>query len=164
MRVGDVVIPRLGKAWLCLDHDNGVTTKIFSNLTAPTRERSITLELECGTIVGHYSISQDDDTAQLSIRAGGRDQRAVFSDDALTRFLVRTYERCAAPRQDGDELALDAEVVALLARAKRLCERQWSLLSMFWQRPPLRSGAGHHRDGWPSQPLATWEERGGRVG
>ncbi|MGH3898728.1 MAG: oxidoreductase [Pseudonocardiaceae bacterium] len=121
MKFEDVVIPRLGSAWLSLDHESGVYTEIFSDLTSPTRERRITLKLERGTMIGHYSNSEADHTAQLSITASGRETRSVFHDDALTTFILRTYEHFAAPGHGSDDLTLNAEVVRLLSDAKRLC-------------------------------------------
>ena len=121
MTFEDVVIPRLGSAWLSLDHENGVCTEIFSDLTSPTRERRITLKLEHGTITGHYPNSEADHTAQLSTTIKGSETRSVFLDDALTTFILRTYEHFAAPRQDSDNLTLNAEVVRLLSEAKRIC-------------------------------------------
>lgn len=121
MRFDDVVVPRLGSAWLSLDHDSGVCTEILSDLTSPTRERRITLELERGTLIGHYPNSEADHTAQLSTTAGGHQTRSVFHDDALTTFILRTYEHFAGPRADSADLTLNTEVVRLLSDAKRLC-------------------------------------------
>ncbi len=121
MRFEDLVIARLGSAWLSLDHESGVRTEILSDLTSPTRERRITLKLERGTLIGHYSNSEADHTSQLSTTVGGRETRSVFHDDALTIFILRTYEHFAAPGRDNDDLRLNAEVVRLLSDAKRLC-------------------------------------------
>lgn len=121
MRFSDVVIPQLGKALLSIHHDSEAHTKIFSDLTSPTRERRIVLELERGTLIGYYACSQDDNTAQLKIRVGSCEMHAVFQDDALATFMLRTYEHSVGPDQDNDELALNVEVVRVLAAAKRLC-------------------------------------------
>jgi predicted dehydrogenase len=122
MRFGDVVLPRLGSAWLSLDHENGVCTEIFSDLTSPTRERRITLKLERGTLIGHYSNSEADHTSQLTTTVGGREKVSVFHDDALTIFILQTYEHFAMQRRgNSDDLTLNAEVVRLLSTAKRIC-------------------------------------------
>jgi predicted dehydrogenase len=121
MRFQDVVIPRLGSAWLSLDHETGTSTEIYSDLTAPTRERRITLKLEHGTMIGHYPNSEADHTAQLCTTVGGRETRSVFHDDALTSFILRTYEHFAEPERDSDNLRLNVEVVRLLSDAKRIC-------------------------------------------
>ncbi|MGH3766313.1 MAG: hypothetical protein ACRDS0_17310 [Pseudonocardiaceae bacterium] len=121
MRFEDLVMPRLGSAWLSLDHENGVCTEIHSDLTSPTRERRITLKLEHGTMIGHYPNSEADHTAQLSTTGRGGETRRVFHDDALTTFILRTYERFAARARDGGDLTLNVEVVQLLSDAKRIC-------------------------------------------
>ncbi|MGH3822689.1 MAG: Gfo/Idh/MocA family oxidoreductase [Pseudonocardiaceae bacterium] len=121
MRFEDVVFPRLGGAWLSLDHESGVSTEILSDLTSPTRERRITLKLEQGTLIGHYSNSEADHTAQLMTTVRGRETRSVFHDDALTIFMLQAYEHFAEPGRISDDLTLNAEVVRLLSEAKRLC-------------------------------------------
>ena len=154
MKFDDVVIPRMGRAWLSLDHGSGVRTEIVSDLTAPTRERRVTLELEQGTLIGYYSSSEADNTAQLTIAVGGRKTRAVFHDDALTTFVLRAYERFAVPGLGGDDLALDAEVVRLLSEAKRLCAGQGSmpLLWALCQRSPtaIEVSRSQGAEGWSS--------------
>jgi predicted dehydrogenase len=123
MTFGDVTIPRLGAAWLELDHASGIGTWIHSDLTAPDRERRITLDLDGATLTGHYPSSGADDYAQLRIIAGDRDRREIFRDDALTAFMVTSYERFARGRDaEGDaQLARSAEVVRLIGAAKRIC-------------------------------------------
>ncbi|MGH3963571.1 MAG: Gfo/Idh/MocA family oxidoreductase [Pseudonocardiaceae bacterium] len=121
MKFEDVVIPRLGSAWLSLDHEGGVCTEILSDLTSPMRERRITLKLQRGTMIGHYANSEADHTAQLRITASGHETRSVFHDDALTAFILRTYQRFAAPGHGSDDFTLNAEVVRLLSDAKRHC-------------------------------------------
>lgn len=124
MRLGDVVLPRMGGAWMYLEHISGARTEIVSDMTSPTRERRISLEMERGTLVGHYSSSEEDDTAQLIIRVGGLEARAIFRDDALATFMLHTYEHFAGSGPGGKDLSLNADVVRLLADAKRACERR----------------------------------------
>lgn len=123
MTFGDMTIPRLGAAWLELDHASGIRTWIHSDLTAPDRERRITLDLDGATVTGHYPSSGADDYAQLRIIVGGRDKREIFRDDALTAFMVASYERFACGRDaEGDaQLARCAAVVRLIGAAKRIC-------------------------------------------
>ena len=163
MRLDDVVIPRIGRAWLSLDHENGGRTEILSDLTSPTRERQITLELERGTLIGHYSSSEDDHAAQLSTMVDGRRKRSIFFDDALTTFMLRTYEYYAAPGRGSSDLALDAEVVRLLGEAKRICERQGltPLLRALCQSSPLRSQPGGQAE-WRTRRRPVRRERMGR--
>ncbi|MGH3922034.1 MAG: Gfo/Idh/MocA family oxidoreductase [Pseudonocardiaceae bacterium] len=121
MKFEDVVIPRLGSAWLSLDHESGVCTEIHSDLTSPTRERRITLKLEHGTMIGHYSNSEADHTAQLSTTVSEHETRRVFHDDALTSFILRAYARFAAAGRGSADLTVNIEVVRLLSDAKRIC-------------------------------------------
>lgn len=124
MTFGDVTIPRLGAAWLELGHAAGVRTRIHSDLTAPDRERRITLELDGATLTGHYPSSGADDYAQLRITTGGRVRHEIFPDSALTNFMAAAYERFARGRDAGSDarFARGAEVVRLLGAAKRICE------------------------------------------
>ncbi len=124
MPFDDAVIPEMGGAWLVLEHTGGLRTEIDCDLTSPLRERRIIVELEGGTLIGHYSSSAQDDAAQLRIRVGGLEARTVFRDDALARFLIGTYGRFADATSTCEDLSLNCDVVRLLARAKYLsCER-----------------------------------------
>ncbi|MGW3467620.1 hypothetical protein ACWDKQ_03945 [Saccharopolyspora sp. NPDC000995] len=115
------VLPRMGSAQLVLQHHNGVVTEIFSDLTAPVKQRQITLEFDRGQAIGHYPISDSDDHAQLVIR-GESPSREVFCDDALTSFMVRAYRHFqAAARGDHGTFDLHCDVVGLLTAAKRHC-------------------------------------------
>jgi predicted dehydrogenase len=123
MTFGDVIIPRLGEAWLELDHAAGVRTVIHSDLTAPDRERRITVELDGATLTGHYPSSGADDYSQLKISTGGHDVREIFPDEALSTFMAMCYQRFAGtvPGALDADLARSAEVVRLISAAKRIC-------------------------------------------
>jgi predicted dehydrogenase len=123
MTFEDVTIPRLGAAWLELGHATGVRTRIHSDLTAPDRERRITLELDGATLTGHYPSSGADDYAQLRIAAGGRTHREIFPDNALTAFMTAAYERFARgwDAEDDSRFTRGVEVVRLIGTAKRIC-------------------------------------------
>lgn len=122
LRMDDVVVPRMGTGWLSLTHDSGVRTELLSDLTSPTRERRVNLQLEGGSLVGHYPCSEDDHSAQLTVTAAGRQDRAVLHDDALSAFVVQAYERFATSASGAGQAALDAEVVRVLDEAKRRCQ------------------------------------------
>ncbi|MDT0301417.1 Gfo/Idh/MocA family oxidoreductase [Streptomonospora wellingtoniae] len=126
MALGNVEIPRLGQAGLVLRHDSGARTEIFSDLTAPTRERRITLEFERGTLVGHYPCSEDDDTSQLRASTEDGSLRLVFHDDALSDFVLNAYEHFAGLRRPpvGDAFGLQVSAVRLLSAAKAMCADQ----------------------------------------
>ena len=133
MRMGETVLRGMGTGWLSLDHVSGVHTEVLSDLTSPTRERRIALELEGGALVGHYPTSEHDHTAQLEVTGAGPGSHVVFPDDALTTFVVEAYERFAAPSAEPLSPTVDAEVVRVLDEAKRRCERRV-------QAPPVVSG------------------------
>ncbi|SDC53403.1 Gfo/Idh/MocA family oxidoreductase [Actinokineospora iranica] len=120
MLVGGAVFPGMGGAWLRLRHENGVLTEIRSDLTAPVRERRLTVGLDAGALVGHYPISSADDYAQLSVRTKGGQVDSVFRDDALAAFIARAYRHFACEEPLLDEPAIGASVVGLIADAKRL--------------------------------------------
>ncbi|GLZ36440.1 oxidoreductase [Actinokineospora sp. NBRC 105648] len=119
MLLGDAVFPSLGRAWLRLRHAGGTRTDIRTDLTAPVRERRITVELEAGTLVGHYPISAIDEYAQLSVRTHGGKVDSVFRDDSLTAFIARAYRHFAGEEPLADEPAAGIAAVRLLAQAKR---------------------------------------------
>ncbi|OLR91302.1 Gfo/Idh/MocA family oxidoreductase [Actinokineospora bangkokensis] len=122
MLLGDAVFTELGGAWVRLAH-RGARTEIRTDLTAPVRERRITVELEHGTLVGHYPVSAADEYAQLLVRNRGAQSHSVFRDDSLTAFIARAHEHFAGGRPILDEPATGAEVVRLLDDAKRLAAR-----------------------------------------
>lgn len=131
--------PRLGSAGLRLRHATGVATHLVSNLTAPVRERRITLRFARGTAVGHYAVGADDDHAQLTVASGGRLEHTVFPDDSLGAFLLGAYRDFAAPgevRPADFELAVD--VVRLLAAAKAHADAG--------REPALAAAAGTERN------------------
>ncbi|QUH04207.1 Gfo/Idh/MocA family oxidoreductase [Saccharopolyspora erythraea] len=121
MHAPSCLLPRMGSARMALQHHNGVVTEIFSDLTAPMKQRQITLEFDRGQAIGQYPISESDDHAQLLIR-GESTSREVFRDDALTNFVVSAYRHFqSATRSDHGTFDLHYDVVGLLAAAKRLC-------------------------------------------
>lgn len=125
MSVDGSRLPGLGAASLDLVHHTGVLTRIESDLTAPVRERRIVLEFDSAVLTGHYPCSDADHTAQLSVAAHGCEPtRSVFTDDALTAFLRRSYARYARPFRGLGDLPVHVETVRLLAEAKGLCSRR----------------------------------------
>lgn len=117
MRFGNHLHPRMGGARMVLRHDTGVISEITSDLTAPVRQRRIELEFARGSIIGHYPLSEDDDHAHLVV-AG---QRQVFQDDALTRFMLRSYDRFRGTESTRGTYDLHCAIVGLLDAAKALC-------------------------------------------
>ncbi|WP_051386469.1 hypothetical protein [Actinokineospora inagensis] len=119
MLLGDAVFPAMGSAWLRLRHADGVHTEIRADLTSPVRERRMTVELEGGTLVGHYPISAADEYAQLSVRTRGGKVDSVFRDDSLAAFFTRVYRHFEGEEPIVDEPATGVAVAVLVAEAKR---------------------------------------------
>ncbi|MBZ4020225.1 Gfo/Idh/MocA family protein [Streptomyces purpurogeneiscleroticus] len=119
LSVGDSAVPRMGGARLALRHHGGARSEIVSDLTAPVRQRRITLDMTGGTVVGHYPVGQDDDFAQLETVHAGRTTHEVFEDDALTSFIVGAY-RGYAGGPGGDDLWPHVRTAELLDEAKQL--------------------------------------------
>lgn len=142
MRFEERVLPGMGGARLALRHHQGVRTDIVSDLTAPVRERRVTLEFERGTAIGHYPLSDQDHHAQLSVH-GPDEQWSVFQDDALTEFTLRTYRRFnavgPAAEPTDDRFALQCEVIRLLWSAKQHCRNRTGPARQ-WRRTPDHAG------------------------
>ncbi|UQS24751.1 Gfo/Idh/MocA family oxidoreductase [Amycolatopsis thermalba] len=116
-------LPWLGSAELVLRHDSGVRTHLASDLTAPIRQRSITLRFDDATVTGHYPVSAEDSHARLTVRGRAGRSQEVFRDDALTAFLGAAYRYFAglgAPPK-GADLGRHAEIVRILTEAKERC-------------------------------------------
>ncbi|MFC8827812.1 Gfo/Idh/MocA family oxidoreductase [Streptomyces sp. NPDC057137] len=166
MRIGDTVIPRMGGARLTLQHHNGVTTEIASDLTSPIRERRIGLRFDTGHVVGHYPISDVDHHATLTVHdgtgtgtgtgtGGGTASPRILFDDALTSYIDGAYRDYEAGTDrsggsdDRSDYAIARRVVQLLQEARLLASAQHEGESAP-RRPPLtgvspalRSGADH---------------------
>ncbi|MGM9386536.1 Gfo/Idh/MocA family oxidoreductase [Streptomyces antibioticus] len=118
MRVGDTVVPGMGRAALVLRHREA-TSRIVSDLTAPVRERRIQLEFTDGRAVAHYPGAEDDHYAQLRFSRTGRPETwEVFPDDALSAYFVDTYRALRDGTALEPQLRLATRVVELLADAK----------------------------------------------
>ncbi|HVK20086.1 MAG TPA: Gfo/Idh/MocA family oxidoreductase [Actinokineospora sp.] len=120
MFLGDAVHPAMGGATVQLRHDSGVVTEIRTDLTSPVRERRVTVDLDGGTLVGHFAVSDADDHAQLRVSTQGQQLRSVFRDDSLGAFLAHAYRHFAGEDRIADEPATGAAVVELITEAKRL--------------------------------------------
>jgi hypothetical protein len=121
MRVGDVVIPRMGTARLVLRHDAGARTEIFSDLVSPVLERRIELTFTDGRAVGHFPGSENDHYAHLRVEGGRHPGASVFADDSLASFFRRVYEDFDRGVPSEAEFALACRVVELLGTAKSRC-------------------------------------------
>ncbi len=123
MVVDGQVLPRLGTAWLNLQHRGGAWTRIRSDLTSPVRERRVTLELARGTLIGHFPGSEADAYARLTVIDRDGESTELLHDDALGGFLEHIYGYYAADggrRGAHPDLAVNTEVVRLLDRAKAI--------------------------------------------
>ncbi|HEY8987019.1 MAG TPA: hypothetical protein VIU15_46550 [Streptomyces sp.] len=123
MRVGDTVVPGMGRAELVLRHQEA-TSRIVSDLTAPVRERRVRLGFTDGLAVAHYPGSEDDHYAQLRFsRTGHPESWEVFPDDALSAYFVDTYRALRDGTSLEPQLRLASRVVELLADAKETSVR-----------------------------------------
>ncbi|WP_404869898.1 hypothetical protein ACI1MP_29840 [Kitasatospora griseola] len=126
MVVGGQVLPRLGTAWLNLQHESGAWTRIRSDLTSPVRERRVTLELAHGTLIGHFPGSEADAYARLTVIDHQGESTELLHDDSLSTFLHRVYAYFAAGGAAGGahhphpDLAVNSQVVRLLDQAKTI--------------------------------------------
>jgi predicted dehydrogenase len=123
LRVGQVTVARMGGAHLELLHGRGVRSEVVSDLSSPVRQRRIALDMEGGSVVGHYAVGQDDDFAQLEITRDGHTVREVLRDDSLTACLTHAYRGFADGTDNGTDngdLDLHVRTVELLDEAKRL--------------------------------------------
>jgi predicted dehydrogenase len=119
MRIGDRVFPRMGTGRLRLRHHCGVETSIFSDLTAPLRERRITVDFENGRLVGYYPAGRDDHYAHLRlVEFGGGGSAKVLEDDGLGLFLRAAYQKYAGHADLWPDLELNVRVVQLIGDAK----------------------------------------------
>jgi predicted dehydrogenase len=119
MRIGTQVFPTMATGRLRLRHQDGVETSIFSDLTAPLRERRITVDFDHGRLVGHYPVASDDHYAHLRLlRFGGGHSAEVLKDDGLGVFLSEAYEKYASGADLWPDLDLNIQVVRLLGDAK----------------------------------------------
>ncbi|WP_436491868.1 Gfo/Idh/MocA family oxidoreductase [Actinokineospora sp. HUAS TT18] len=118
MLLGDTAYPNMGGATLRLRHDSGIVTEIRTDLTSPIRERRVTVDLDGGTLVGHFAVSDADDHAQLRVNTQGQQLRSVFRDDSLGAFLAHAYRHFAGEDRIADEPETGAAVVELITAAK----------------------------------------------
>lgn len=165
MRIGDTVIPDMGGARLTLQHHNGVTTEIASDLTSPIRERRVGLRFDTGHVVGHYPISDVDHHASLTVHddaGGGAATPRLLFDDALTSYVDHAYREYRAADaadagdagaggsggsgsgggasdgvDDMDDYAIARRVVQLLQEARLLAAAQNAREDSAPVRPPL---------------------------
>ncbi|CRK59493.1 FIG00870175: hypothetical protein [Alloactinosynnema sp. L-07] len=119
MLLGDTVHPAMGGATVQLRHDSGIVTEIRTDLTSPVRERRVTVDLDGGTLVGHFAVSDADDHAQLRVNTQGQQLRSVFADDSLGAFLRLAYSHFAGEERIADEPETGVAVVELITAAKR---------------------------------------------
>ncbi|MFF9804520.1 hypothetical protein ACF1G5_05240 [Streptomyces coeruleorubidus] len=123
MRIGDTVVPGMGRAELVLRHRKAVS-RIVSDLTAPIRERRVQLGFTDGQAVAHYPGGEDDHYAQLRFsRTDHPETWEIFPDDALSAYFVDTYRALGDGTALEPGLHLAARVVELLADAKEASRR-----------------------------------------
>ncbi|MBH5334934.1 Gfo/Idh/MocA family oxidoreductase [Streptomyces pactum] len=118
-RAGTAVAPRMGTAELTIRHERGTVSRIATDLVSPVRERSIVLDFEAGTVVGHYPVGGEDPYAQLRITPdAGPEEHDIFLDEALDACLLQVYRDFAGGAGFTADFELQARVVEVLEAAK----------------------------------------------
>ncbi|WP_433942878.1 Gfo/Idh/MocA family oxidoreductase [Paenibacillus sp. SN-8-1] len=124
MLFGDHVIPNMGMAKLTLHQEQGVISRLSSNLATPVRKRRIQLNFDSHVIFGYYPSAQDDSHAWLEICDGnGRllDEQ-ILHDDPLSAVFIEYYQYFAGiGEKPVSDLDFNAKVVTLICEAKKLC-------------------------------------------
>ncbi|RUT35701.1 hypothetical protein EJP77_01390 [Paenibacillus zeisoli] len=124
MLFGDHVIPNMGMAKLTLHQDQGLISRLSSNLATPVRKRRIQLNFDSHVVFGYYPSAQDDSHAWLEICDGnGRllDEQ-ILHDDPLSAVFIEYYQYFAGiGEKPVSDLDFNAKVVTLICQAKKLC-------------------------------------------
>jgi predicted dehydrogenase len=124
MRVNGTTVPLMGSASIVLQHVNGQSSWLHSDLTAPVRERSVEIVFADGRrVVGYYPSEAKDSFSQLHVYNGENAlvSRDVFFDDPLSTFLAETYAyfECGAGDPPPSNLDFHEAVMSVLWEAKR---------------------------------------------
>lgn len=124
MLIGDKLIPKMGMAKLTLQQDNGIITRLSSNLATPVRKRKIQLNFDSHVVFGYYPSAQDDSHAWLEICDGyGRVlEEQILHDDPLSAVFIEYYQYFAGLGvKPVSDLDFNAKVVTLICQAKEQC-------------------------------------------
>jgi predicted dehydrogenase len=124
MRVNGTTVPLMGSASIVLQHVNGQSSLLHSDLTAPVRERSVEILFEDGRrVVGYYPSEAKDSFSQLHVFNGENAlvSRDIFFDDPLSAFLAETYRyfENGAGKPPSSDLDFHEAVMSVLWEAKR---------------------------------------------
>jgi len=124
MRVNGTTVPLMGSASIVLQHVDGQSSLLHSDLTAPVRERSVEIIFADGRrVVGYYPSEAKDSFSQLHVYDGENAlvSRDVFFDDPLSAFLAETYSyfECGAGDPPPSNLDFHEAVMSVLWEAKR---------------------------------------------
>ena len=124
--------PSMKSGSLCLEGPQGERVRLTSDLSSPTRERRLSMELEDGAFCqGYLPVSADDSYSQFEAYApsGVRIAGQVLADEPLTTCLEAYYryflacERGESPLPPrGSSIAFNQRVVELLEQARHLAD------------------------------------------
>lgn len=126
MVVNSTRIPYMGTATIMLEDKHGRVIVVYSDLTAPIRQRSVEILFDDGTrTVGYYPSTEADSFSQLLTFQKDHDAAVaheIVLDDPLAAFLREVYayfeQNARRPASDVD---FNSAVVATICRAKAVC-------------------------------------------
>ncbi len=126
MVVNSTRIPYMGKATITLEDKHGRVIVVYSDLTAPIRQRSVEVAFEDGTrTVGYYPSTDADSFSQLLTFQKEHDTpvaHEILLDDPLAAFLREVYGYFEqAGRRPASDVDFNTAVVSTISKAKAAC-------------------------------------------
>ena len=124
MKVGSVIIPRMGMARLEFLHAGGVRSVLCSSLMAPYRKRSVKLTFAAHQVVGYYPASGDDSYSVIKHydQEGHLLHSDVLEDDVLTNAFIEYYRYYSrSTSKPVSDLTFNTAVISTISQAKALC-------------------------------------------
>jgi predicted dehydrogenase len=112
--------PMLARGVIEAAHPNGVKTTIHSDLTSPTRQRTVVATCDDVTAVAHYPVSSHDNYGQVEVRdrQGARLLHEFVWDDSFGQMFARAYTDWWGEGELHQNFELNAAVVGLLDAAR----------------------------------------------
>jgi predicted dehydrogenase len=126
MVVNSTRIPYMGKATITLEDKHGRVIVVYSDLTAPVRQRSVEVVFDDGTrTVGYYPSTDADSFSQLLTYQKQHETpvaHEILLDDPLASFLREVYSYFEqGGRRPASDVGFNAAVVSTISKAKAAC-------------------------------------------
>ena len=126
MVVNSTRIPYMGKATITLEDKHGRVIVVYSDLTAPIRQRSAEIVYDDGTrTVGYYPSTEADSFSQLLTFQKDHDTpvaHEIVLDDPLAAFLREVYSYFEQQgRRPASDVDFNTAVVGTIGKAKAAC-------------------------------------------